>query len=234
MIPVLWTSCLRSASPLFSPAAWQRTLPLGGCEKFSASNCSRRIVQVVKAILKAVKAEAGLATIHASDVVQFFGEVLGSQTAGTAVKQMDQPKKPEEPVVGARTLAELLDLGQDLWHSKPAQLVMPDGDCISVLSWTALACEVVKSIGLSAGLPVVPFRGLKGAETRWFLSLSPVHENGTRMISKLLLIGGREIYIDVDRSSSNFVECLCNLCDACGVSTASYRVQLAQQEEAET
>ena len=77
---------------------------------------------------------------------------------------------------------------------------------------------------------ILPFRGLRGGH-RWFLNSTPTHENGDEMTYRTAEVDGQTIYMDVHRSSSNMVKCLCALCEAAGVPPSGFVVTLKNPVE---
>jgi hypothetical protein len=219
----------------FIMAVSKPSVQSGGLEEYAATWRLRAVLrqqllskdsQIVKAVLKVLKVETGLSSIQASDVVRYFGEVIGSPMVvdggGSALTRAIQPT---HDTPSGNNLQELLELGSQVWNNKPIELGLPDGASLAVSSWIGVASGIVSWVGVASGLPELPFRGCKGGK-RWFLSLSPVHEDEKPMHYRLLQITGREVYMDVNRSSSSFAKCLYSLCEAAGVQPTGFHVRL--------
>lgn len=219
----------------FMMAVSKPSVQSAGLEEYAATWRLRAVLrqqllskdsQIVKSVLKVLKVETGLSSIQASDVVRYFGEVIGGpQVVDSEGPTLPEATQPTPDTLIGNNLQELLELGSDVWNNKPVEMALPDGMSLAVSSWRDVASGIVNWIGTNSELPALPFRGCKGGH-RWFLNSSPVHENGKEMDSWKLQIGGRDVYMDVGMSSSAFAKRLCSLCDATAVQPASFLIKL--------
>lgn len=223
----------------FILALGKTSVQSGGLEAYAATWRLREVMRqqlvtkdslLVKAIQKVLKAEIGLAAVQPADIVQYFGEVLGTSIGNTVTHAPVHTEPLGNDVIDTKSLAELLEAGTALWGNHPEELLLPDGKFMPIHSWRDLACKVVTWVGEFRALPVIPFRGAKGGK-RWFLNTSPIHEDGKAMTHALLHIGSQSLYLDTNRSSSRFVEGLCYLCEASNIRTTDIRVRLAPPKD---
>lgn len=189
--------------------------------------------QVIRAILRVLRKESGLAAIQPQDVVRFFAEPLGGEPVVDAkdVRRADETGHTQTPAQ-AVSLSGLRSLGPAVRGDKPAELTLPSGTKIRVRTWRDVARHVVECVAAERGLPPLPFRGLKGG-SRWFLSLSPIHENGEPMDHCQMDIAGQKLYMDVNRSIPNFVMCLNSLCEVTGAPADGFLIRMAPNDRTE-
>jgi hypothetical protein len=187
---------------------------------------------LLKALSNKLRNSYGLESVQPEDVAAYFAELTGSQAAGVREDQRASEAQ-EEPSMRAGSefsLLELRVLGKRVWNNKPKALVVPDGLVVDIDRWVDLASEALNWLAARRRLPPVPFRGLRGGH-RWFLNSTPTHENGDEMTYRTAEVDGQTIYMDVHRSSSNMVKCLCALCEAAGVPPSGFVVTLKNPVE---
>jgi predicted type IV restriction endonuclease len=209
----------------------------GGLEEYAATWRLREVMRqqlvtkdspVVKAIQKALKNEIGLSAIQALDIVRYFGEIREVSTDAHKPKETKIPLYNSLPNV--KSLAELLEMGNELWNSKPEELSLPDGTVVSVNNWRDVTYEVVTWIGNASKLPTIPFRGTKNGK-RWFLNTSPVHSDGKSMVFRQILVNNQNIFMDVHLSSSSLINALSHLCDSCNIDKNVITIRLMSLQD---
>jgi predicted type IV restriction endonuclease len=207
----------------------------GGLAEYAASWRLREVMRqqlitkdspVIRAIQRVLKNETGLSAIQSSDIVRYFGEILGTQVTKIELAEPIKTEQSSSGITETKSLTELFEMGDGLFNNHPETVWFPDGRIITASSWRDLAFETVTWIAQMIKLPKMPFRALAKGK-RWFLNISPCHENGQIMIYREIQMGSQSIYMDVNLSSSSFVKCLCNLCDASNVLKTDIKVRLA-------
>lgn len=220
----------------FMLALSKTSVQSGGLAEYAATWRLREVMRqelvrkdsdVVKAIQRVLKNKIGLSAIQSSDIVRYFGEVLEVAT--------DIPKPVEitssGPIFGdIKSLAELLEMGEGLWHTQPQELYLPDNTVTLVKNWRDVSYDIVAWIGNASKLPPLPFCGTKNGK-RWFLNTSPVHSDGKAMVYRQFQLGNLNIYMDVHLSSSSLINALSNLCDASNVAKTDIKVRLTTKND---
>jgi len=228
----------------FMLALSKPSIQTGGLDRYAAmSRLSATLEQeladkdgpLVKAVCNLLRKKFGLFSLQASDVVAYFRQTQAARTPlPDSGPGMPEPRQEPVPQAGdAISLEELRALGRKVRGNKPEALTLPNGSRVSVDKWVGMAFEVVKWLAVRGKLPPLPFRPAKASPSgwevgrrRWLLSTSPVHENGTEMRAREIDAGGQPVYLNVDYSSSDFVWCLCFLCEAVGESPSGFAVKL--------
>jgi hypothetical protein len=103
---------------------------------------------------------------------------------------------------------------------------LPDGCLIPVKYWADVSRQVVKWFVENRRVPQPPFKGLEQSG-RWFLATSPSHPNGDKMRHyECFESDGGPVFLDMNRSASEFVVCLAAMCNKAGVSPSRITVTL--------
>lgn len=185
---------------------------------------------LVKAIQKVMKTETGLSNVQPTDITQYFAMLFEPEN-GNSVNQppIHHVALTENTESRIYSLAELQDMGIQVRNHRVEELYLPDGKCLNTSRWCEAGVKIGEWIGNSNKLPTIPFRGLPSGK-RWFINTSPFHDDGQKIKHRILLIGDKQLYMDVNRNSENFIKCLCNLCDASGVPKTDIKIKLTSKE----
>ena len=124
------------------------------------------------------------------------------------------------------TLSELMSKGTAIRGRKPIELMLPDGKKQPVSSWAELTRNVVEWLLTAGKTPALPFRGRPNGKI-YFLSTTPNQVKGKTMKYKEIVMNGQTLYLDLNRSSSDFVQVLNVLCKEVGESPDGFKVTLA-------
>ncbi len=173
--------------------------------------------ETIRSIVSILK-KNGVSGAQASDVAAYFAK---------AESHAERAAAPQQSLVkDAYTLTQLFAIRDRLPGTVPSQVKFPDGSSVAVPYWVDVAHQIVRWLAEQGKLPQMPFRGLDGGE-RWFLNRTPQHESGTKMTApRQVATEQGPIYMDPNRSCSNFMRCLDSLCRSAGVPADGFAVQL--------
>lgn len=109
---------------------------------------------------------------------------------------------------------------------RPTRVYLPDNTTYQVSSWAGLTLKVVAFLGSQKRLPVLPYRGkTKGKD--YFLNTEPMHQVKGMRDPKSVALENSTIYVETNRSSTEVVRMLSDLCEGVGVSAESIRIEIA-------
>lgn len=189
-----------------------------------------------------------LAAEETKDAVSdaLIGEALAglmSRTAGNSPAPVTSPAVTLPDAAAAGPFAEddtnaltLTQLAQDLslpTGRKPVAVVFAEGKVAPAKSWKAVAEQVVAVLGARHGLPPLPYTGSEGG-TKYFLHTQPVRADGQRMYSYgSAPVGGKDVYIDTNRSGPDMVRSLRLLLEAIGAAEDAVKVILKDADDSQ-
>ncbi|WP_319586204.1 hypothetical protein [uncultured Desulfobulbus sp.] len=183
---------------------------------------------LIKNMQKVIKSETGLSNVQAVEIVQFFAAVfdisIETPPVGLSILQGGEAVNGD-PKSSIYSLTELSDMGKKVWGHSVDKLYLPDGNQLDAKSWCDASVKIAEYIGNMNKLPTIPFKGLTNGKM-WFINSSPFDDNGEKIRYRTLQIGNKELYLEINRSSDNFIKCLCSLCDASGIAKTGVKIRL--------
>lgn len=184
---------------------------------------------VLRAIWNVVRKQPGLSDLTRKELAAYLQQPA---TPGAppqpqpAVKppKVDHPPRNEEA-------AESVDVGLDelagnpkyMTNRRPLEVVFPDGARLQVDSWTAVVVGILKWFGERDRLPPLPYKG-RSTGSRWLLNTTADHPDRPMKRSIRLTFGGRDVYLDANRSPLDFSYRLRDLCEDAGEPLSNIRV----------
>lgn len=212
--------------------------------------------EVVKAICQTLRSRFGLRTIHAADVVDYFGRcerARGSESmpgfepgvdrsAGVdATQEIERPAKPTpiaQPLAGSevKSLAEwhreIKDRGYQVVSSrKPILVELPDRSREPVKTWKELAQKLVEWLLLQGKALPLPFTGTAHGKN-CFLNSQPQHLGGESMNRWVrVTAGSASVCMHTCRSADDFIRTLYRLLLAVEVSPAGVMLHVSGVRE---
>lgn len=174
---------------------------------------------VVKVIVKGLK-QIGLSYVTPQMVVEYFTAMREQHlppNPPAATPETDTPQPNVPPVTqtnqaeASRSLEEWYKHRKLVTGSKPIAIKFPDGSVKNTDNWRSLGLEVIRWLASQNKLPQPSY---PRDTTGWFLyNLVTIHANQNTMEQphKLQLNGG-VLYVETNRSASNWVQNLYTLC----------------------
>lgn len=192
---------------------------------------------LIKAIQRILRSENGLGNVQSADIAQYFVSLFESingvpitNLASLEKQSIILEKQSGNVKTSILNLAEMHDMREGVCYHHVDELYLPNKNCIKVKSWCDAAIKICEFIIDSGSLQVIPFKGLAGGK-RWFINTLPSHEDGKEMKYHVISNDGKDLYIDINRSSNNFVTCLCNLCDASNVAKTDIKLKITPNDK---
>lgn len=128
------------------------------------------------------------------------------------------PKPPLNPVQGTYTLSDLGSKDEALpIRTRPRSIRFPDGTLKEAKTWRYVACRFLEWLDSRNQLPPIPFTAAKHGRM-YFVNTTDQHLSGPMRGPVRLILGGRTVYLEGNRSAQNIVRSLCQLCAGAGVS----------------
>jgi len=189
--------------------------------------------EVIKAITSTLKNKLALPSVTMNDVASYFeGYDATGYSNNAAVPPLPVPPKvhqssSEAPRLtpGSQSLGQLQELGIAIQGRKPKTISFPDKTEKPVTSWRDVAVETTGWLFANYPMANLPFRGRKGGKL-YFINTSKFHSSGTEMRYKAFQNSGQTLYMDVNRSASDFISCLNVLCKEVGAPPSEFHVTL--------
>lgn len=223
----------------FLRALSKESITTGAIERFATRSRLKTLLdkqltsadsEVVKAICQVLHTRFGLRTIHAADVVDYFGRcerAKGSESmpgikpgpdrsAGVdATHQIERLAKPApitQPLAGCevKSLAEwyqeIMGRGyKTVAFCKPLLVELPDRSQEPLETWKELAQNLVEWLLLQGKVLPLPFTGTAHGKN-CFLNNEPRHLNGERMNTWVHVTArSYSVYMHTNRSAYDFV-----------------------------